>query len=74
MTDKQPKFEQSMQQLETIVNSLERGELPLDEAMQAFEQGNKLVKQCQTQLEQAELKVEKIIAASGETEPFNPAE
>lgn len=55
-------FEQAMQRLEAIVGRLEQGELPLDQALSAFEEGVGLVKRCQKQLADAELRVEKILA------------
>lgn len=60
------KFEQAMADLETLVNQLEKGDMPLDEALGAFEKGVDLVKKCQTKLQDAELRVEKVLAdASG---------
>ena len=64
-----------MADLETVVNKLEKGEMPLDDALDAFDKGVKLVKQCQNKLQQAELRVEKVLAdASGKatsTESFS---
>lgn len=54
-------FEQAMQRLEAIVGRLEQGELPLDQALSAFEEGVGLVKRCQKELADAELRVEKIL-------------
>ena len=50
-------FEKSLAELEKIVAQLEQGELSLDEAMQAFEQGVKLTRSCQQTLDAAEQKV-----------------
>lgn len=50
-------FEKSLAELEKIVQQLEQGDLPLDDAMQAFEQGIRLTRNCQQQLESAEQKV-----------------
>ena len=60
-------FEQHMGQLEKLVARMEQGEVPLDEALKAFEQGMKLVAVCKEQLAQAELKVEQVMNAQGET-------
>jgi exodeoxyribonuclease VII small subunit len=60
-------FEQQMRDLEQLVGQLEHGELSLDEALKAFERGTKLVAACKAQLAQAEMKVEKVINAAGET-------
>lgn len=64
-------FEQSMGQLEQLVAKLEQGEVPLDEALKAFEQGMKLVTVCKAQLAQAELKVEQVMNAQGGTAPVD---
>ncbi|MHC9509691.1 exodeoxyribonuclease VII small subunit [Kangiella sp. M94] len=50
-------FESQLQELETIVEQLEGGELPLDEALKVFEKGVKLSRQCQQLLSEAEQKV-----------------
>lgn len=50
-------FEKSLAELEKIVQQLEQGDLPLDDAMQAFEQGVQLTRSCQKQLDNAEQKV-----------------
>ncbi len=55
-------FETAMIKLEAIVNRLERGECPLDEAIETFEQGMKLKKLCEEKLQNAQLKIEKIMA------------
>lgn len=60
-------FEQSLDELERIVQRLERGEMPLDESLATFERGMALYRQCQTRLEQAELKVRQLL------DPSNPA-
>lgn len=52
------KFEQSLARLEEIVEKLEKGDLPLEDALKAFEEGVKLSKACMKLLEDAERKVE----------------
>ena len=47
-------------ELEGIIASLERGEVSLDDAISAFERGTELKILCQTRLEEARMKVEKI--------------
>lgn len=78
MTEKTPTFEQHMADLEKLVARMEQGDVPLDEALKAFEQGMKLVSVCKEQLAQAELKVEKVVAglagAQGATMPFHVGE
>lgn len=68
------KFEESISQLERIVAQLQSGELPLDRALELFEQGVQLSRQCQSQLEAAERKVEILLREKGElkTAPFDP--
>ena len=53
-------FEDALTELEAIVASLERGEVSLDAAISAFERGTELKILCQTRLEEARMKVEKI--------------
>ena len=50
-------FEQSMKKLEQIVQELESGDLPLEEAMQKFEEGIKLSKLCSEKLDETEKKI-----------------
>jgi len=51
------KFEGAMSELEEIVRALESGDMPLEEALKAFEKGMGLVKFCTGKLEEAEKKV-----------------
>lgn len=50
-------FEAAMAELETLVASMEGGELSLEESLKAFERGVKLTRHCQAALKNAELKV-----------------
>jgi len=59
-------FEAAMQELETIVQSLERGELKLEQSLQLFERGVALARQCRQSLQSAELKVHDLLAASSD--------
>lgn len=54
-------FEHSLTRLEEVVQHLERGELPLEEALAAFEEGIKLANLCQQRLDEAEKRVEELI-------------
>lgn len=71
--DKNPiRFEQSLDQLEGIVDQLESGELPLQEALDAFKSGVTLAQQCQKSLADAELEVKMLIEnKNGETSLVN---
>ena len=51
-------LEKSLKHLEQIVDELESGDLPLEKAMQRFEEGIKLTRTCQTALKDAEQKVD----------------
>ena len=51
-------FEQALEELEILVSQMESGELSLDESLKAFERGVTLTRQCQSALQQAELKVQ----------------
>lgn len=50
-------FERSLDELEQLVEKMEKGEQSLDESLAAYERGIALYRQCQTALEQAELRV-----------------
>jgi exodeoxyribonuclease VII small subunit len=58
-------FEQSMRELETLVERLEQGDLPLEEALKQFERGVALTKACQAALKAAEHKVEILLKGPG---------
>ncbi len=53
-------FETALTKLETIVESMESGEVPLAELLAKFEEGNKLLKLCEARLKEAELKIEQL--------------
>ena len=69
-------FEAAMRDLEAIVERLEKGDLPLEESLAAFERGVMLTRSCQTALKEAEQKVEILLKKAGEPaiEDFNPDE
>lgn len=50
-------FERSLEELEQLVQKMERGEMSLDESLRAYERGIGLFRQCQSALEQAELRI-----------------
>lgn len=64
-TKKNIDLEKSLSQLESLVEELESGELPLEKAMQKFEQGIKLTRSCQTALKDAEHRVEILLKSAG---------
>ena len=59
-------FEKALEELEGIVESLESGDLSLENSLKSFEKGIKLARQCQEQLSKAELQVQKLIEENGE--------
>ena len=61
MTKKNLNFEDSLAKLESIVDALEYNDVSLEESVKKFEEGIKLVKDCQKQLKEAELKVNKLM-------------
>ena len=53
-------FDKAMERLEQIVTLLEGGTVPLEESVQLYEEGSRLVKLCENRLEKARLQVEEI--------------
>lgn len=75
MAEKTLNFEAAMKRLEELVTALERGDTPLEEALQLFEEGTKLSKQCAQLLDKAEQKVTKLSeAASADEMEVRPPE
>ena len=62
---KEKAFEEALKELEEIVNRLEQGEIPLEEALQLFEQGVKLSRLCHTKLDEAQKRVEVLLKDEG---------
>jgi exodeoxyribonuclease VII small subunit len=67
-------FEEALEELESLVSSMEEGDLSLEESLQAFEKGIKLTRECQTALKQAEQKVQVLLNLSGDTEDLESDE
>lgn len=65
-----PDLEKSMSQLEAIVQQLEEGDIPLEKALQHFEKGVKLSRECQQALDSAEQRV-KVLLDNGELADFS---
>ena len=73
---KSEQFEDSLKHLEQIVDKLERGDLPLEEALAAFSEGVRLVQFCHKKLEDAENQVQMLLKnQEGEwcAVPFEPS-
>lgn len=66
-------LEGALEKLELLVESLEKGDLSLEESLKAFESGIKLTRQCQETLAAAEQKVQLLIEQNGvlKGEPFD---
>ncbi len=58
-------LEKSLTALETVVEELESGDLPLETAMKKFEEGIKLTRGCQSALKDAEQRVEILLKSAG---------
>ena len=58
-------FEAALAELETLVARMERGDLPLEDALASFERGVELTRLCQQALQQAELKVQVLVERAG---------
>jgi len=77
--DNADSFEKNLERLDTIVHQLEDAELPLEKALQLYEEGMKLSEVCHEQLQEAEGRVEILLKKPGPTtertpEPFEPEE
>ena len=57
-------FEEALRALEITVRQLESGEVPLDESIALYERGEELRKACQTRLDAAQARIDKIVATS----------
>lgn len=72
--DKTINLEEALGELEALVEEMESGDLPLEQAMKQFERGITLTRQCQTALRDAEQKVEVLLKKAGgeeESAPFD---
>lgn len=70
--EKEIKFEKAMERLEEIVQTLEKGDMPLEDSLKVFEEGIKLSKTCMTKLDEAEKRVEILMKDKDKTvlKPF----
>ena len=53
-------FEEALKKLESVVETMESDELPLEQLLAKFEEGTRLVQVCQTRLAEAEVKIQKL--------------
>lgn len=64
-----PKFEECLLRLEKIVEDLEKGDVPLEQALKLFEEGVQLSNACRKELEQAEGRIEILLKQDGKLTP-----
>ena len=71
-SQKQPEFETALAELEALVETMEQGDLSLDESLKQFERGVQLTRSCQQALKDAEQKVQILLEKSGQEtlQPF----
>jgi exodeoxyribonuclease VII small subunit len=69
-----PTFEESVERLEALIQAMENGDTPLADLVSKFEEGSKLLKHCQAQLKEAELKIEQLNLKTGQVEAFDDAD
>ena len=70
-------FEKNIERLDAIVRQLEDADLPLEKALQIYEEGMKLSEVCQKQLQEAEGRIQVLMKRAGGkivVEPFEPEE
>ena len=67
-------FEDALERLETLIESIESGDTSLDELVNKFEEGVTLLQNCQKKLKTAELTIEKLNLETGELNAFNDSE
>jgi exodeoxyribonuclease VII small subunit len=63
-------FESTLDEIEKIIESLEEGNLSLEDSIKAYEKGMSLTKDCQKMLSDAELKIKKLSSKEGEDVSF----
>lgn len=63
-------FESALKELETLVTSMEKGELSLEDSLKTFERGINLSRQCRDILHKAEQRIAVLDKDSGQLEPF----
>ncbi len=65
----QPHFEAALEELETLVTTMEEGDMSLEESLKAFERGVALTRQCRDTLTQAEQRI-RILSGNSEESPL----
>jgi len=70
MTEKKKTFDESLVELEKIVNQLEQGDIPLEEALDKFQEGVTLSRDLKKTLQEAEKTLAKVVTEEGNEELF----
>jgi exodeoxyribonuclease VII small subunit len=75
-SDKLPDFEKALEELESLVEQLESGDLSLDQSLRQFKRGVELTRHCQGVLDQAQQTVQKLIDRDDESSavPFESSD
>lgn len=74
MTKEENKFDESLKELEEIVEKLEQGDIPLEEALDKFQEGISLSRNLKNKLQNAEDMLAKIVTEDGNEEVFEKDE
>lgn len=74
MAEQSLRFEDAMSKLEQIVQKLEAGEVPLEDAITLYKEGMELSAYCQGKLQDAEKQMISIMQPDGKEQPFEPTE
>ncbi|MDO4369510.1 MAG: exodeoxyribonuclease VII small subunit [bacterium] len=72
--DKEKTFEENLEQLEQIVKKLESGDIPLDNAIESFNEGMNLANKCNKMLEDANSTITKALNQDGSLSDFKISE
>ena len=70
-SNKHLSYEEAVEQLESMIDALEDGEVPLKDLVTKFEEGSKLLKLCRDHLKEAELKIEQLNTETGELDDIS---
>lgn len=73
MSNEKLRFEEAMTKLEGVVQKLESGDVPLEEAINLYKEGMELSAYCHGKLQDAEKQLITIIDKDGESTPFDPS-
>jgi len=72
VTDEERSFEELQRELDEIVGKLDRGDVPIDEAIRLWQRGEELYRRCAATLEAAEGQVERLAADGGDSGQEDP--